>query len=54
METALTTYKLPTPAELFEYSDSLEVAYANDQLNAILSTQPPKDWVKEHPFIKKP
>ena len=48
----LTTYKLPTPAELFEYSDSLEVAYANDQLNAILSTHPPKDWVKEHPFIK--
>ncbi len=45
-------YTPPTVAELFEQSDSLTTAYANDQLNALLSVQPPTTWVKEHPYIK--
>jgi hypothetical protein len=45
-------YTTPTVAELFEQSDSLTTAYANDQLNALLSVQPPTAWVKEHPYIK--
>jgi hypothetical protein len=45
-------YTPPTVAELFEQSDSLTTAYANDQLNALLSVQPPTSWVKEHPYIK--
>jgi hypothetical protein len=45
-------YTPPTVAELFEQSDSLTTAYANDQLNALLSAQPPTSWVKEHPYIK--
>jgi len=45
-------YTPPTVAELFEQSDSLTTAYANDQLNALLSVQPPTAWVKEHPYIK--
>lgn len=48
----VTHYKPPTIAELFEQTDSLQSAYANDQLNAILSNEPPAKWVKEHPFIK--
>jgi len=45
-------YQPPTVAELFEQSDSLTTAYANDQLNALLSVAPPEKWVKEHPYIK--
>jgi hypothetical protein len=48
----LIAYKAPTAIELFEHSDSLAEAYGNDSLNAILSTQPKSEWVKEHPFIK--
>jgi hypothetical protein len=51
-QTAVQAYIPPTVAELFEQSDSLQTAYANDQLNTILSVQPPADWVKEHPYIK--
>jgi len=42
--------KLPTIIELFD--DSLEVAGKQEGLNAILSTPPPKKWIKEHPYIK--
>jgi hypothetical protein len=45
-------YQPPTVAELFEQSDSLTTAYANDNLNALLSVAPPEKWVKEHPYIK--
>jgi hypothetical protein len=45
-------YTPPTVAELFEQSDSLTTAYANDQLNALLSVQPPANWIAEHPYIK--
>lgn len=48
----IVAYKAPTAIELFEQSDSLAEAYGNDSLNAILSTQPKSEWVKEHPFIK--
>lgn len=53
METGVQKYKAPTAIELFEQSDSLAEAYGNDSLNAILSTQPKAEWVKEHPFIKQ-
>ena len=45
-----TEYKLPTLAELFE--DSIQLAGRQEGLNAILNTQPPPKWIKEHPFIK--
>lgn len=52
MSNQLTEYKPLTTLELFEGSDSLSEAFANDSLNAILSSQPKAEWVKEHPFIK--
>jgi len=42
--------QVPTVAELF--SDDIENAYKNEQLNLLLSTPPKKEWVKEHPFIQ--
>lgn len=42
--------KLPTLQELFE--ENIELAGKQEGLNAILSAQPPKAWIKEHPFIK--
>lgn len=45
-------YKLPTVAELFESSGNVVVAGKAEELNAILATPPPKDWVKEHPYVK--
>lgn len=44
--------KLPTVAELFEESGNVVVAGRSEELNAILSTPPPKAWVKEHPYVK--
>lgn len=44
--------KLPTVAELFENSGNIVVAGKSEELNAILSTPPPKEWVKIHPVIK--
>lgn len=41
---------LPTLQELF--TDSIEVAGKSEGLNAILNAEPPKAWVKEHPYIK--
>jgi hypothetical protein len=41
---------LPTIGELF--SDNLEVAFKNEQLNLLLNQEPKKEWVKQHPFIK--
>ena len=52
MSNQLTEYKPLTTLERFEGSDSLSEAFANDSLNAILSSQPKAEWVKEHPFIK--
>ena len=40
---------LPTLAEL---TQDVSLAYKNDQLNLLLNQQPPKDWVKTHPFIR--
>lgn len=45
-------YRLPTVAELFEDSGNMIVAGRAEELNAILSTPPKKEWVKEHPVIK--
>lgn len=42
-------YKPPTLAELI--SDK-EMAYAQDDLNIILNTPVPKEWIKEHPIAK--
>lgn len=42
--------KLPTIADL---TTDLELAWKNDQLNYLLSRNPPKDWITKHPFIKK-
>ena len=41
---------LPTVAELF--SDNIEVAFKNEQLNLLLNQEPKKEWIKTHPFIK--
>lgn len=41
---------LPTIGELF--SDNLEVAFKNEQLNLLLNQEPKKEWIKKHPFIK--
>jgi len=41
---------LPTVGELF--SDNLEVAFKNEQLNLLLNQEPKKEWIKKHPFIK--
>lgn len=42
--------KLPTLQELFE--DNIQVVGKSEGLNLILSTPPPTNWVKTHPFIK--
>ena len=50
MSTELTKQnQLPTIAEL---TSDLELAYKNDQLNLLLNQEPPKKWVKKHPYIK--
>ena len=41
---------LPAIGDLF--SDSIEIAKHQDELNVLLSQQPKKEWVKVHPFIK--
>lgn len=41
---------LPTIQDIRE---NTEVAFKNDQLNAILNVATPSQWVKEHPFAKK-
>lgn len=41
---------LPTLADL---TTDLETAWKNDQLNFLLSRNPPKDWIAKHNFIKK-
>lgn len=41
---------LPTLQELF--TDSIEVAGKSEGLNAILNAEPPKAWIKTHPYIK--
>lgn len=43
-------FTLPTLAELFD--TSLELAGKQEGLNALLNAEPPKTWVREHPFIK--
>ena len=40
---------LPTLADL---TQDLATAYKTDQLNLLLNQQPPKDWIKIHPFIR--
>ena len=40
---------LPTLADL---TQDLQLAWKNDQLNLLLNQNPPKEWVKKHPFIK--
>ena len=42
--------KLPTLADL---TTDLQTAWKNDQLNFLLSRNPPKDWIAKHQFIKK-
>lgn len=42
-------HQLPTIADLF---NGVIEAPKTEGLNAILSTPPPKEWVKDHPFIK--
>jgi hypothetical protein len=41
---------LPTVADLF--SDNIEVAFKNEQLNLLLNQEPKAEWIKTHPFIK--
>ena len=40
---------LPTLADL---TGDIALAYKNDELNLLLNQEPPKQWVKEHPYIK--
>lgn len=44
-----TKKNLPTIADL---TTDLELAYKSDELNLLLNQQPPKDWIKQHPFVK--
>lgn len=44
--------KLPVLADLISENE-IEHAYKNDALNALLNSNPPASWVKNHPFIKK-
>lgn len=41
--------KLPTLQELF--SDNIEVAGRSEALNALLTSPPKKEWIKQHPTI---
>lgn len=41
---------VPTIEELF--SEDLQMSYKHDAMNLLLSREPKKEWVKEHPFIK--
>lgn len=42
--------KLPTLQELFD--DNIQIGGKSEALNAILNTEPKKEWVKEHPYIR--
>ena len=42
-------YKPPTLVELI---DDKEMAFAQDDFNMILNTPIPKQWIKEHPYVK--
>lgn len=42
--------KLPSLQELFQ--DNIEVAGRSEALNALLTSPPKKDWIKEHPVVK--
>jgi hypothetical protein len=44
-----TNKQLPTLADL---TQDIELAYKNDQFNLLLNQEPPKQWVKSHPYIK--
>lgn len=50
--TDIEPYKLPTIAEIFAETGNLTVAGKAEELNAILSADPPASWVKEHPYVK--
>jgi hypothetical protein len=45
----MTKQTLPTLADL---TQDIELAYKNDQFNLLLNQEPPKQWVKSHPYIK--
>lgn len=45
-----TPVKVPTLADL---TQDVEVAWKNDQLNLLLNQTPPKEWIKNHPYIKQ-
>jgi hypothetical protein len=45
-------YKLPTIAELFEETGNLAKAERQEALTVLLNNDPPKTWIKEHPYIK--
>lgn len=38
--------------KLEDLHHDLQVAFKNDQLNLLLNQEPPKQWVKDHPFAK--
>lgn len=42
-------FSMPTVGEL--HKDHVEISARMEALNAILSTDPPKEWVKEHPYV---
>ncbi len=41
--------KVPRYSDLISKSDS---DYKNDELNLLLNTPPPNEWIKKHPYIK--
>ncbi|MES2382581.1 MAG: hypothetical protein V4538_16150 [Bacteroidota bacterium] len=47
----LQTYRLPTIAEILE--EKIEQVTKVEQLNFLLSQDPPARWIKEHPYIKQ-
>ena len=40
---------IPTVTELF--SEDIQTAFKNEQLNLLLNQEPKKEWIKEHPNI---
>ena len=43
---------MPKLADIFAEGGNIAVAGKTEELNAILNTNPPANWVKEHPTIK--
>lgn len=48
-EIAISSTKMPTIQELYKKP---EMVLQQDQINFLLSSNPPQRWIKEHPYVK--